>query len=170
MSRIKHAASTISIALASCGASVSMAAELPPEGKYDIQSCWTGQSNVIEFSKTHSASSYEFVGTTRSAVPGGFFDRTTVRCVGVNRAFDGKVSGSVVCETTDRDGHKALSTYEIGAGGGVRTFVVGTGKYEGMVMVPNPTKSLGPFPSVKPGTFQNCNHQTGTYKLMKKMN
>ncbi len=24
---------------------------------------------------------------------------------------------------------------------------------------------LGPFPVVKAGTFQDCNHQTGTYKL-----
>ena len=24
---------------------------------------------------------------------------------------------------------------------------------------------LGPFPDVKAGTFQDCNHQTGTYKL-----
>jgi hypothetical protein len=24
---------------------------------------------------------------------------------------------------------------------------------------------LGPFPVIKAGTFQDCNHQTGTYKL-----
>ena len=24
---------------------------------------------------------------------------------------------------------------------------------------------LGPFPAIKAGTFQDCNHQTGTYKL-----
>jgi hypothetical protein len=24
---------------------------------------------------------------------------------------------------------------------------------------------MGPFPVIKPGTFQNCNRQTGTYKL-----
>jgi len=24
---------------------------------------------------------------------------------------------------------------------------------------------LGPFPVIKPGTFQDCNHQTGNYKL-----
>ena len=37
-------------------------------------------------------------------------------------------------------------------------------KYEGM----KPTGTvhpLGPFPVVKAGTFQDCNHQTGTYKL-----
>jgi hypothetical protein len=25
--------------------------------------------------------------------------------------------------------------------------------------------ALGPFPAIKVGTFQDCNHQTGTYKL-----
>jgi hypothetical protein len=25
--------------------------------------------------------------------------------------------------------------------------------------------ALGPFPLIKPGTFQTCNRQTGTYKL-----
>jgi hypothetical protein len=26
-------------------------------------------------------------------------------------------------------------------------------------------EALGPFPAIKPGTFQGCNHQSGTYKL-----
>lgn len=27
------------------------------------------------------------------------------------------------------------------------------------------TAPAGPFPTIKPGTFQNCNRQTGTYKM-----
>ena len=42
------------------------AAELPKEGSYDYTSCWSGVSNTITFSKTHTASSYEMTGTTRS--------------------------------------------------------------------------------------------------------
>ena len=45
-----------------------------------------------------------------------------------------------------------------------RTNVAGTGKYEGMVTA-GTVELLGPFPAIKAGTFQNCNHQTGTYKL-----
>ncbi len=45
-----------------------------------------------------------------------------------------------------------------------REFVVGTGKYEGMVTT-GTVEPLGPFPVIKAGTFQDCNHQTGTYKL-----
>ena len=42
--------------------------------------------------------------------------------------------------------------------------VVGTGKYEGMV-ASGTVRPLGPFPVIKAGTFQDCNHQSGTYEL-----
>jgi hypothetical protein len=64
----------------------------------------------------------------------------------------------------DRDGHKYLSHFEIRDGKAVRQQVTGTGKYEGMV-VATTVQPLGPFPVVKPGTFQNCNRQSGTYKM-----
>jgi hypothetical protein len=45
-----------------------------------------------------------------------------------------------------------------------REAVVGTGRYEGLVTSGTVTP-LGPFPVIKAGTFQDCNYQTGTYKL-----
>ena len=45
-----------------------------------------------------------------------------------------------------------------------REFVAGTGKYEGME-TSGTVEPLGPFPVIKAGTIQDCNHQTGTYKL-----
>jgi hypothetical protein len=42
--------------------------------------------------------------------------------------------------------------------------LAGTGKYEGLQMG-GTSVPLGSFPSIKPGTFQACNRQTGTYKL-----
>ena len=125
---------------------------------------------MLSFSKTHVAFTYEMTGTTRAAQPGGLFDKTAFRCVGLNRVFEGKLNGNLVCEGIDKDGDKALATYEVAGGSALRTQVAGTGKYEGMTMVANPTKTLGPFPTLKQGTFQSCNQQTGTYKLMKKMN
>lgn len=41
------------------------------EGNYDYTSCNSGTRNVIQFSKTHSFSSYDFVGNNRSNPPGG---------------------------------------------------------------------------------------------------
>ena len=140
------------------------AAELPKEGSYDYTSCWTGVNNVITFSKTHTASSNELTGTIRSNLPGGMFDKSTFRCVGMNASLDGKITGSNVCETIDVDGDKRLSYFSTGDGKTTRTNLAGTGKYEGMVMV-GTVEPLGSFPVIKDGTFQSCNHQTGTYKL-----
>jgi len=141
------------------------AAELPKEGSYDYTACWSGVNNVITFSKTHTASSYEMTGSNRSNPPGGMFDKTTFRCVGMNASLDGKNTGSTVCEAIDGDGDKRLAYFSLGSDGKVtRENVTGTGKYEGMV-ASGTVQPLGPFPAVKAGTFQDCNHQTGTYKL-----
>jgi hypothetical protein len=152
------------IGLASAGSS--SAAELPKEGSYDFTSCWSGVSNTISFSKTHSAFSYEMTGVNRSSPPGGLFDKLAFRCVGMNASFDGKVSGTTVCEGVDSDGDKRLTYFSLGTDGKItRQFIVGTGKYEGMVETGSQVQPLGPFPVVKAGTFADCNHQTGTYKL-----
>jgi hypothetical protein len=140
------------------------AAELPKEGTYDFNSCWSGVNNTITFSKTHTASSYELTGTNRSNPPGGMFDKGTYRCVGLNASLAGKLTGSTVCESIDVDGDKRLTYFSTGDGKTTRTNVAGTEKYEGMVTT-GTVELLGPFPVIKDGTFQNCNHQTGTYKL-----
>jgi hypothetical protein len=141
------------------------AAELPKEGSYDYTACWSGVNNVITFSKAHTASSYEMTGATRSNSPGGMFDKNTFRCLGMNASLDGKNTGSTVCEAIDADGDKRLAYFSLGSDGKViRENIAGSGKYEGMVAT-GTVQPLGPFPVVKAGTFQDCNHQTGTYKL-----
>jgi hypothetical protein len=141
------------------------AVELLKEGSYDYTACWSRVDRDITFSKTHTASSYEMTGSIRSNTPGGMFDKETFRCVGMNAALGGKNTGSTVCEATDADGNKRLSYFSVGTDGKVtREFIVGTGKYEGMV-TNGTVEPLGPFPVIKAGTVQDCNHQTGTYKL-----
>jgi len=143
-----------------------LAAELPKEGNYDYTSCWAGVNNVISFSKDHTASSYEMTGTNRSNPPGGLFDKNSFRCVGTNTSLGGKTAGITVCEATDAEGDKRLSYYSLMADGTVtREAVAGTGKYDGMVVSGNKFEALGPFPTIKAGTSQNCNRLTGTYKL-----
>lgn len=149
----------------SVSAGAAFAVELPKEGSYDYTACWSGLSNTITFSKTQTAMSYEMTGSIRSNTPGGMFDKHTFRCVGMNASLDGKTTGSTVCEAIDTDGDKRLSYFSLGSDGKVtRENVAGTGKYEGMVAT-GTVQPLGPFPVVKAGTFQDCNHQTGTYKL-----
>jgi len=72
----------LALLIAACPFST-FAGELPKEGSFDFNSCWSGVSNVITFSKTHTANSYEMTGTTRSNPPGGMFDKSTFRCVGL---------------------------------------------------------------------------------------
>ncbi len=146
-------------------AGAAIAADLPKQGKYDVTACWSGVSNVVSFSKTHSAFSYEMTGTNRSNPPGGIFDKSTFRCVGMGGKLGGRALGSTVCESVDQDGDKRLAYFSVSSDGKTtRENVVGTGKYEGMV-ADGIVEPLGPFPTIKAGTFQNCNHQTGTYQL-----
>jgi hypothetical protein len=101
--------------LASAGSA--FAGELPKEGGYDYTACWSGVNNVITFSKSHTASSYEMTGTTRSNPPEGMFDKNTFRCVGMNASLDGKFTGSTVCETVDVDGDKRLTYFSLASDG-----------------------------------------------------
>ena len=156
----------VPIAMLSAVAAVgpAFAADLPKEGAYDHTACWSGVSNAIAFSKTHTASSWEITGTTRSNPPGGIFDKHSFRCVGIDYALDGRAGGTSVCEAVDRDGDKRLTFFSTTGDKVVRENITGTGKYEGMITT-GTVKPLGPFPAIKAGTFQDCNHQSGTYKL-----
>jgi len=141
------------------------AAELPKEGSYDFISCGSSVYSAITFSKTHAGSSWESSGTNRSNPPGGLFDKITFRCVGTYTSLDGKITNSGLCEGIDVDGDKYLSKVSTGDGKTTRTIIAGTGKYDGLVTTQTAFEDLGPFPAIKDGTPQTCNHQTGTYKL-----
>lgn len=147
-------------------AAAAQAADLPKEGKFDFTACWSGTANMVQFSKTQFAFGYEMTGTTRSNPPGAMFDKHSYRCIGTNASFDKKPHAITVCEAVDKDGDKRLTFFEQGVDGKVhRQFIAGTGKYEGMIETNAAVEPLGPFPTIKPGTFQNCNRQTGSYKL-----
>lgn len=138
---------------------------LPKEGNYDIIACYSGVSKTIAFSATHSTMTLEQSGTTLSNPPGGFLDKGTFYCLGLGTSLGGKITLNTVCEVVLPDGGKMLSTFARGPDGKItREMVAGTGTYEGIV-ASGMAEPMGGFPTVKPGTFQNCNHQTGTYKL-----
>ena len=141
------------------------AADLPKDGTYDITACISGGMAPITFSKTHSAYTIEQTGTTLSNPPGGFLDKGSFHCIGFRTSFGGSETSETVCESMLPDGGKLLSTFSAGADGKTnRKFLTGTGKYEGIV-ASGIGEPMGLFPTIKAGTFQTCNHQTGTYKL-----
>lgn len=151
-------------ALATLALGGAAAQTMPKEGKYDFTSCYSGTSNVIAFSKTHSALTGDFVGNNRTTPPGGPFDMTTFRCVSISSTLDGVTTGSNYCETTDKDGDKYLTRNVSQGTKGTQEGLAGTGKYEGMVRS-GTSESYGVFPTIKSGTFTGCARQSGTYKM-----
>jgi hypothetical protein len=146
------------------GVAPAAAQALPKEGRLDYVACWSGSANTMGFSKTLNALTYEHTGVTRSNLPNSPFDKLAFRCIGMGTNFDGKAGNATVCEAVDKDGDKMLNHFVLSEGRVARTTVAGTGKFEGIVIDATVT-TLGPFPAAKPGTFQNCNHQVGTYRF-----
>ena len=143
------------------------AAALPKQGNYAFEACFSGVGNLVAFSRDDRGVSFEMLGENRSDAPGGMLDHSAFRCVGAHMWLGGEETLNVLCEVVDRDGDKQLAKVVMASNGGVtRNVVAGTGKYQGMQMSGTIVAS-GKFPSVKPGTFQGCNHQTGTYVLKK---
>ena len=138
--------------------------ELPREGRYDVTTCWSGVTSELNHSKDHSGASYEMTGTVMSNPPGGLFDRSSFRCLGMSTALGGKRSNTTLCEAVDPDGDRRLTLLTLVDGRTIRENLAGTGKYDGMV-ASGEVQPIGRFPAAKPGTFQSCNRQTGTYKL-----
>lgn len=142
-----------------------LAQSFPKEGNYDFTACSSGVATSIDFSKANTAFNYEMTGTSRSNPPGGFLDNRSFRCIGMATSFSGKGTHITVCESLGNDPDKILTYFSATSDGKVtREVIEGTGKYEGLVST-GIAKPLGPFPIAKPGTFQICNHQTGTYKM-----
>ncbi len=142
------------------------ATDLPNEGAYDIKTCFTRKSTLIQYSKTQYAYSYEETGTVVSAQPGGLFDGDVVRCVGMTAVVEGKRSGGSFCEAVAKNGDKRLTQFKYDNEGKlVREALVGTGKYDGMVLTGSTVKAIGPAPVLETGTAEACNQQTGNYKL-----
>lgn len=165
--KTSQAASTLcqflgAAALAAAG--TAFGAQLPKEGSYDFTACWAGSANAIAFSKTHVAVTFDMSGVSLSNPPGGMYDHHSFRCIGLSTTFSGKVKQISICEGTDLDGDKTLSHFDGDGKHGTRTLLEGTGKFAGMEST-GTAESLGKFVPIKPGTFQSCNHQTGTYKM-----
>lgn len=151
-------------AVACAGMAAAGAQALPKEGRFDYVACWSGTSNPISLSKTLSAMTYEHTGSTRSNLPDSPFDKLSSHCLGMGSSFDGKASGMTVCEVVDKDGDRMLNQFVLSDGRAVRSTLAGTGKFEGITTEAT-VSPLGPFPTIKAGTFQSCNHQTGSYRL-----
>jgi hypothetical protein len=163
-SKLQFANASLIAALAVTGSAA--AQTLPKEGNYDFTSCFAGVMTAMGISKTEGAFTFEMTGTNVTNPPGGMFDKVSYRCIGYATSFGGKVTNESFCEAVDKGGDKLFAKIALGSDGMTsnREVLAGTGKYEGIVSK-GTAVSMGPFPVAKPGTFQNCARQTGTYKL-----
>jgi hypothetical protein len=146
-------------------ASLGLAADLPKEGTYDMYACLSGSTTEIALSADYKVAVTEQRGATVSNPPGGMLDKGAFHCLGMRTSIAGKDSSTMYCEVSFADGDKILSSFTLQADGTTaRDTVAGTGKYEGLIMS-GKVFPLGPYAVQKPGSFQSCNHQTGTYKM-----
>jgi hypothetical protein len=71
---------------------------------------------------------YVMTGIIRNEKDGGPFDKSFLRCIGVEAMVAGAIWDNGTCTETDKDGDKIFITYVVG----VFTFIGGTGKYKGI--------------------------------------
>jgi hypothetical protein len=140
------------------------AQHLPKEGKFAYRGCSTGTSKAIVLSKSHVAYSFESTGEDMADTPGTLFDHASFQCEGSGAGFGKERIGYIVCLYVDPYGDKDMARFTLRDGKWQRQEVAGTGKYDGIVIHAD-VRDLGPFPKMRPGMLQVCNHVVGTYKL-----
>ena len=153
-----------------CMCLTASAAPLPKEGSLDFNFCLAGRTNTMAVSDKVVAGNFELTASIISNPPGGAFDGQGSRCMGTWYVIDGSYFDSGYCVTTDADGDRYLMDFKTGplAAGqpaaGTWTAIGGSGKYQGMVAKAQYKANAQVAPAVE-GGFQNCNRNTGTYKL-----
>jgi hypothetical protein len=140
------------------------AGELAKEGSYDTTFCFAGKSHLIAHSETHIAYSYWLAGTMLSKSSGGIWDMNSGYCVGDGSVIKGASTAEAFCEFMDSDKDKTFGKAIRTGTSGTWKVLSGTGKYAGMTGG-GTFEVIGPFPTIKEGTFQGCNRNKGTYKL-----
>jgi hypothetical protein len=137
---------------------------LAAEGKYDGQSCYVGQTQVIAHADGFLALSGLYTGTTPSGLDGRQFSS---RCVGSVVVTGDQVDINGACEYVDKDGDKYLGVFARKGDAqkveGTWRTVHGTGKYAGITGNGNWFPTSFP-PNGVPGTDILCSHEWGTYK------
>lgn len=104
------------------------------KGKFGVR--FTG--TVTEIEKDHVFYSGAFSGVFFNDVAGGFVDKSSVECPGINDVVNGLATlNHGYCIVTDKDGDKAVLKWQgkdssKGVGGGDQHWIGGTGKYTGL--------------------------------------
>jgi hypothetical protein len=138
------------------------------EGKYEGQSCYAGQAQLIPHADGYVAGSAAFVGMA-PGWEGSPFKMMSAHCAGSFANIGDQVDEHGACEFVNAAGDKFFGLYarkgDAAKAEGTWHVVHGTGKLEGMTME-GKFMSIGPFPpSGAPSMITACNHEWGTYSI-----
>jgi hypothetical protein len=138
------------------------------EGKYDGQSCYAVQGQLVSHADGFVAGSEVYVGMVPDwgAAP---FKMMSAHCAGSFVNIGDQVDEHGACEYVNAAGDKLFGVYarrgDAAKAEGTWHVVHGTGNFAGMTMEGKWT-SIGPFPpSGAPNTTVACYHDWGTYSV-----
>jgi len=140
-----------------------VAADLAPEGKYDVRTSCTGESHILASIKDHTGGSYTAT-CLPDAAAGAMYHRTTFQCFGSWSLITGNYEERGICEAIDASGDKFFGVYaKKNQDDGTWRVTAGTGKYQGVEMS-GLWNVAAQMPSL-PGRSANIFRWWGTYKL-----
>jgi hypothetical protein len=112
--------------------------DFPKDGTYRGKFGVQGYGTINELEKGHIFFVGGFKGVFFNDIAGGFMDRTSVDCPGVNDIVNGvSLGNNGYCIVTDKDGDKAFAVWKgkdmtSNVGGGDFQWTGGTGKFAGI--------------------------------------
>jgi hypothetical protein len=136
------------------------------EGRVDVTDTYSGTLELLTMTGTDFCAGWKQTGVRRSNVPGGAFDRMSLRAIGLLWCLDGVMHGRGAWEFLDADGAKVFAVSER-TGDSIRwRFTGGTGKYD-RLSGEGDYNDFVPYPTIVPGHFQQSPVATGHFRLDK---
>ena len=121
---------TTTIAASLLAATAASAADFPKSGNTKATGYFTATvtDQLAGWEADWQPENYVMTGILRNEKDGGPFDKSFIRCIGVEAMVAGQFWDNGTCTETDKDGDKIFITYGVGT----FAYIGGTGKYKGM--------------------------------------
>lgn len=141
-----------------------VAAPLEKIGEYDLTTCYSGETVVLQHSQSLAVVHYRVSGTARSNGPNKAWDETVFTCLGTTLIDKNVPTTTAYCEYLDGDGDRTFGRSTVEANTSRWTFLSGTGKYAG-ITGGGTIDQTGRFPLQRPGAIAACSRNRGSWKL-----
>lgn len=138
--------------------------DIPTSGTLDVTDCYSGKLETLPMSGTDFAAIWSQTGIRRSNVPGGAFDKMSLRAVGMLWSAGGSIHGHGAWTFLDARGDKVFAESDRLGGAITWKFTGGTGMYEGITGA-GEYRDFEPLPQIAPDTYQQCPVATGKFEI-----